>query len=315
MPMPVRVITVAPMPPNVREPLEQRFGSRWLPPIGPERDAFLVEHGHTIEVAVANAAGGVDAALMDALPNLGAIAHFAVGYDSTDAVAAQDRGIAISNTPDVLTDCTADVAVGLTLDVMRHISAGDRFIRAGRWSQREPFPLTRRVTGSRIGILGLGRIGAAVAQRLAAFDCDISYHSRRPVDGVPYQYVDSPVALAKAVQTLIVVVPGGPGTRHLVDAEILEALGPEGFLVNIARGSVVDEQALITALANGTIAGAGLDVFADEPYVPEALWHLDNVVLAPHIGSATVETRQAMADLVIANVESWLETRTLVTPV
>lgn len=313
--MSVRVVTVAPMPANLREPLEQRFDARPLPEAGPKRDAFLAEHADSIEVAVANAAGGVDAQLMNALPNLRLVAHFAVGYDSTDADEARRRGIAISNTPDVLTDCTADVAIGLVLDTMRRITAGDRFIRAGRWSQREAFPLSRRVSGSRIGILGLGRIGAAIARRLTAFDCKISYHSRRPVEGVPYQYYNSPVALATAVQTLIAVVPGGPGTERMVDAEVLRALGPEGFFINIARGSVVDEPALIAALGDGTIAGAGLDVFPDEPYVSQELWQLDNVVLAPHIGSATFETRQAMADVVIANVEGWLTHRTLVTPV
>lgn len=312
--MSVRVITVAPTPPMLADPLIDRYDTAALPAPGPARDSFLTEHAETIEVAVANAGGGVDAALMDRLPNLRLIAHYAVGYDSTDAAAATERGITISNTPDVLTDCTADLAVGLTIDTMRRITSGDRFIRAGRWGSTA-FPLARRLTGAQVGILGLGRIGTAIAQRLTGFNCEIRYHSRRPVAEVPYDHVDSPISLAQAVEVLIVVVPGGPATENLVGAEMLRALGPRGYLINIARGSVVDQEALVTALTDGTIAGAGLDVFRDEPRVPPALWDLDNVVLAPHIGSATEETRQEMADLVLANVDSWFRTGTAVTPV
>lgn len=313
--MSVRVITVASMPPNLSGPLAERFGAVPLPAPGPERDAFLAEHADTIELAVCHAGGGVSAELMDALPNLRAAVHFAVGYDSTDVAAARERGVAITNTPDVLTDCVADLAIGLTLDTMRLLSRGDRFVRAGRWASRERFPLSRRLTGSKVGILGLGRIGEAIAKRLLAFDCEVSYHSRREVAGTPYAYHPNAVELAAANDVLIVITPGGPETAGLVNAEVLAALGPDGYLINVARGTVVDEQALIAALTNRTIAGAGLDVYADEPRVPEALFDLDNVVLTPHVGSATVETRQDMADVVLANVEAWFERGELVTPV
>ncbi|MGJ3509188.1 2-hydroxyacid dehydrogenase [Enemella sp. A6] len=313
--MTVRVITVASMPPNLGEPLAERFGALPLPDPGPERDAFLAEHGDTIEVAVAHAGGGVHAELMDRLPALRVVAHFAVGYDSTDADAARERGITLTNTPDVLNDCVADMAIALTLDVLRMVSRGDRFIRAGQWEAERWFPLSRRLTGSKVGILGLGRIGEAIAHRLTAFDCEISYHSRREVAGSPYAYHPSATELAAANDVLIVMVPGGPATEGLVDADVLAALGPEGYLINVARGSVVNHDDLIEALRTRTIAGAGLDVFPDEPHVPEALLEFDNVVLTPHVGSATVETRQAMADVVLANVEAWFDRGELVTPV
>ncbi|NLT30345.1 MAG: 2-hydroxyacid dehydrogenase, partial [Propionibacterium sp.] len=307
-------ITLGSMPPNLSGPLAERFGAVPLPPDGPERDAFLAEHADTIEVAVGHAGAGARAGLMDRLPALRVVAHFAVGYDSTDVEAARARGIALTNTPEVLNDCVADLAIGLTLDVLRLISRGDRFVRAGRWT-REGFPLARRLTGAKVGILGLGRIGEAIAKRLTAFDCEISYHSRREVAGTPYRYYSTATELAVANEVLIVMVPGGPGTEGLVDAEVLEALGPDGYLINGARGSVVNHDDLIDALRNRTIAGAGLDVFPDEPRVPEALFAFDNVVLTPHVGSATVQTRQDMADVVLANVEAWFDRGELVTPV
>jgi len=283
-----------------------------------EHDAVALEDlpddTSSVEVAVTSARGGLHAREMDRLPGLRAIVHFGVGYDSTDVAEASRRGIALSNTPDVLTDCVADTAVGLVIDVLRGLSAADRFVRRGDWAAGATFPLSRRVSGARVGILGLGRIGLAVAHRLAAFDARLSYHARSPKD-VPWPYVATPVELAAGCDVLVVAAAGGPASVGLVDAAVLDALGRDGVLVNVARGSVVNEGALVAALEGGAIAGAGLDVFADEPRVPQALLGRDDVVLLPHLASGTVETRAAMADLVLANVATFLETGRLLTPV
>lgn len=286
-----------------------------LPGAAEERDAWLVAHGAEVSVVVTSGRFGVDRALMDRLPALGAIIGFGVGYDTTDVVAAAERGIAVSNTPDVLTDCVADTAVGLAIDVMRQLSAADRSVRRGGWRSGRDHPLTRRVAGSRVGILGLGRIGRAVATRFEAFGCPISYHSRRPVAGSTYTYEATPLALAASVDLLVVTASGTPEATRLVDRAVLEVLGPEGFLVNVSRGWVVDEDALVDLLTRGRLGGAGLDVLAHEPHVPPALLDLDTVVLTPHLGSGTVETRAAMVDLTLANLESWRRDGTLVTPV
>lgn len=267
-----------------------------------------------VVVAVTSGVWGVRGEHLDRLPGLGAVVNFGVGYDATDVAEANRRGVVVSNTPDVLTDCVADLAVGLTIDVMRRVSAADRFVRRGAWADGQP-PLAHRVSGSRVGILGLGRIGQAIARRLEAFDATISYHNRRERGDVSYAYAASPVELAQGCDVLVVAAAGGAESRHVVDAEVLDALGPKGFVINVARGSVIDEQALVTALAGGRLAGAGLDVFADEPHVPAALRSRDDVVLLPHIGSATVETRAAMTDLTLANVESFLADGVLLTPV
>ncbi len=219
-------------------------------------------------VAVTSGAWGVRTEHLDRLPGLGAVVNFGVGYDSTDVSEATRRGVVVSNTPDVLTDCVADTAVGLVIDVMRGMSAADRFVRRGDWASGGVPALARRVTGARVGILGLGRIGLAIAHRLEAFDTTISYHNRREREDVPYAYAASPLELARGCDVLVLAAAGGSETRHLVDVHVLDALGPGGFLVNVARGSVVDEEALVTALEEGRIAGAGLDVFADEPQVP-----------------------------------------------
>jgi lactate dehydrogenase-like 2-hydroxyacid dehydrogenase len=252
---------------------------------------------------------------MAALPRLGAVVNFGVGYDTTDVDAAAARGIGVSNTPDVLTDCVADTAVGLMIDVMRQFSAADRYVRAGRWPVAGNYPLTRQVSNTRVGIIGLGRIGTAIAKRLSAFGCSIAYHNRHEVQGSPYRYVDSPVGLARDVDVLVVAAAGGSGTQHLINREVLDALGADGFLVNIARGSVVDEAALVDALTAGRLAGAGLDVFADEPNVPTELLAQNNVVLLPHVASGTVETRLAMERLTLRNLDEFLSNGHLVTPV
>ncbi|MCD6639732.1 MAG: 2-hydroxyacid dehydrogenase [Nocardioides sp.] len=301
-----RVVRVSALMPELEDDLVARHDA----PLLADVDGALPG----AEVAVIGFGHGVTAEVMDRLPDLRAIVNFGVGYDANDVGEALRRGIPIANTPGVLDDCVADTAVGLVIDVMRRLSAADRFVRRGEWVPGHAHPLTRRVTGARVGILGLGRIGLAIARRLEGFDAVISYHSRHRRD-VSYAYAASPVELAAGCDVLVVVTPGGPGTRNLVDAEVLDALGPRGFLVNIARGSVVDEAALVAALEAGRIAGAGLDVYAEEPHVPEALLARDDVVLLPHVGSGTVETRRAMADLVLANVRSWLDSTTLLTPI
>ncbi|SDD30071.1 2-hydroxyacid dehydrogenase [Nocardioides lianchengensis] len=310
-----RVLQVGTLKPALAERLRTSYDAPVLPADPAARADFLAEHGPGVEVVVTSGRYGVDRDLMGRLPALAAIVGFGVGYDTTDVAAARERGIAISNTPDVLTDCVADTAVGLAIDTMRQLSAADRFVRRGAWPARGDVPLARRVSGSRVGILGLGRIGQAVAVRLEAFGCPISYHSRRPVAGSPYVYAASAVELAASVDLLVVATAGGAGSTHLVDRAVLEALGPDGFLVNVARGSVVDEDALVDLLVSGRLAGAGLDVFAREPHVPEALLGLDNVVLLPHLASGTVETREAMLELTLANLERWLDHGELVTPV
>jgi lactate dehydrogenase-like 2-hydroxyacid dehydrogenase len=266
-------------------------------------------------VAVTGGPPGVDADLIAALPNLEAIVNNGVGVDAIDLDAAKRRGIGVSNTPDVLSDTVADTALGLILMTLRHFGAADRYVRAGRWARDGPFPYARDVNGLQVGILGLGRIGSAIATRLLGFDCAIAYHNRHRIDGSPYRYAESPVQLAESVDVLVVATTGDQKTRHLVDRRVLEALGPEGYLINIARGSVVDQDALVELVAGGGLAGAGLDVFADEPHVPAELFDLDNVVLLPHVGSATDRTRRAMAMLAIENLDSYLNTGELVTPV
>jgi len=258
---------------------------------------------------------GVDANTIAALPNLEVIVNNGAGVDSIDLEAAKRRGIGVSNTPDVLSDTVADTALGLILMALRRFGAADRYVRAGRWLRDGPFPYARDVSGLRVGILGLGRIGSAIAARLLGFDCAIAYHNRHRIDGSPYRYAESPLELAESVDVLIIATTGDHTTRNLVDRIVLEALGPEGYLINIARGSVVDQEALVELLAGGGLAGAGLDVFVDEPNVPTELFDLDNVVLLPHIGSATERTRRAMALLAIRNLDSYLSTGELVTPV
>ncbi|MEV0672892.1 2-hydroxyacid dehydrogenase [Mycobacterium sp. NPDC050441] len=309
-----RVLQIGPLKPSLAATLRTDYQAYTLPN-GNARDAFLAEHAAEITAIVVSGVTRVDPNLMTALPNLKAVVNFGVGYDNIDVDAAAARGIGVSNTPDVLDDCVADTAVGLLIDTMRQFSAADRYLRAGRWVSDGNYPLTHQVSGSQVGILGLGRIGGAIATRLAAFGCSISYHNRRQIPDSPYQYVDSPVELAHRVQVLVVAAAGGPGTRHLVDREVLDALGADGYLVNIARGTVVDQDALVEALTHGRLAGAGLDVFTDEPNVPAALTELDNVVLLPHVASGTVETRAAMEALVLANLDRFLESGELVTPV
>lgn len=252
--------------------------------------------------------------LLAQLPALEVISVFGVGYDRYDVAAAHERGIPVTNTPDVLTDDVADMGMSLMLAVARAVPQADKYVRAGKWING-PMPLARKVSGARLGIVGLGRIGSAIARRAEGFGMSIAYTSRNPKAGCDYAYYPTPAALAADVDFLMVITPGGAGTRGLINADVLTALGSKGYLINVARGSVVDQTALIAALQHGVIAGAALDVFEDEPNVPEALCALDNVVLTPHIASATWQTRRAMADLALGNLQAHFAGKPLLTPV
>jgi len=276
---------------------------------------FLAERGQAITVLVTTGTHGASGDLIRALPRLQAICSLGVGFDTIDLDTARRQGVMVSNTPDVLNDCVADLAMGLLIDVVRGLSLADRHVRRGHWPAYGPTALTPRVSGKRLGLLGMGRIAQAIAKRAAGFDMDIRYHCRTPNPALPWRHESALMALAAWSDFLVVACTGGPGTHHLVSAEVLQALGPKGYLVNVARGSVVDEAALVDCLQSGRLAGAGLDVVENEPHVPAALLTLENVVLLPHVASGTRETRLAMAELVLANVASFLESGRLVTGV
>ncbi len=281
---------------------------------GADIDGLVARHGPAIRAVSTRGRDRLDAALLARLPSLEIIANFGVGYDSIDLDAAARRGIVVTNTPDVLNDEVADFAVALLLATVRRLPQADRFVRAGRWLQGN-FPLGPTLRDRTVGLVGMGRIGKRIAQRLSAFEVPIVYHSRTARPDVPYRHYPDLLAMAKDVDTLLAILPGGPATKGLIDAAVLAALGPDGILINVARGSVVDEPALVEALRSETILAAGLDVFADEPRVPQPLLELDNVVLLPHVGSATRHTRGLMGRLVVDNLLSWFEGRGPLTPV
>ena len=268
-----------------------------------------------IRAVAASGESKVPAALIERLPALQIISVFGVGYDGVDVAAAQARGVLVTHTPSVLNDDVADLALALMLATARQIPAADRYVRAGQWAATGPMPLARKMSGARLGLVGMGRIGQAIAQRALAFGMTIAYTARSAKPELPYAFHPSAAALAAASDFLVVITPGGAGTRKLIDAEVLQALGPKGILVNVARGSVVDEAALIDALERGVVGGAGLDVFEAEPNVPERLRALPHVVLTPHVGSATGQTRQAMADLAFENLQAFFAGRPPPTPV
>jgi lactate dehydrogenase-like 2-hydroxyacid dehydrogenase len=311
--MPLDILVTAPLPPFLYDPLRAsyRCHDHWL---ASDRAALLAAEGPRIRGFVQGGGSITPTTLLDALPQLEIISVFGVGYDGVPVDYCRARGIMVTHTPDVLTDDVADVATGLVLMTGRGFGEAERFVRAGGWLQRGP-ALTTRLGGKKVGILGLGRIGKAIARRLEAMRMVIAYTGRKPQADVEWRYVPDLEALAAAVDFLVVACPGGAATRHLVDAGVLAALGSKGTLINIARGSIVDEPALVDALQRGVIRGAGLDVFADEPNVPAALLALDNVVLLPHVGSATRETRQAMADLCRANLDAWFAGKPVLAPI
>ncbi len=277
-------------------------------------EARIREARSDIVAIIASAGRHVSRALIEALPNLEIISNFSVGTDNIDLDAAQERGVVVTNTPDILTSDTADVAMALLLSISRRVCEADIYVRVGRW-QNGAMPLGATLTGKTAGIVGLGRIGQAIARRCAAFDMDVVYHGPQEKPEQLYPYYKSLQEMATACDFLILSCVGGDATRNLVDYSVLEALGTEGFLINIARGSVVLQDDLLAALSNGIIAGAGLDVYENEPQVPEGLFSMDNVVLLPHIGSATVETRAKMGQLVVDNIVAHFNGDPLKTPV
>ncbi|MGA3309174.1 MAG: 2-hydroxyacid dehydrogenase [Xanthobacteraceae bacterium] len=280
-----------------------------------DRDAFLASLSHVRAMAVSSPVEPIDNALLARLPKLQIISSFGVGYDHIDAAAAAKRGVVVTHTPDVLTEEVADTAIGLLLCTVREFPQAERYLRAGKWRERG-YPLSRATLRNRtVGLVGMGRIGTAIARRLEAFGVPIVYHARQKRPELPYRYNANLIEMARAVDVLMVIVPGGPATRNMIDAEVLEALGPDGILINIARGSVVDEPALIAALKEQKIMAAGLDVFVNEPEVPDELLAMDNVVLFPHLGSASVFTREKMDQLLVDNILAWAAGKPPLTPV
>jgi len=277
-----------------------------------DKDAVPDEIAAKARALITSGLDGAPAALIARMPKLEIITVNSVGYDLVDMPSAIARGIPVTHTPNVLTDDVADLALGLMLMTSRRLGVADRFVRAGRWTQ-EKFPVSGKVSGKRLGILGLGRIGRAIAARAEGFGMEILYTDRAKMDA-PYRFLPDLVSLARESDFLMVATSAGPDAKHMVNADVLEALGPEGILINIARGSVVDEVALIAALEQGKIGGAGLDVFEHEPDVPPVLFGRDDVVLLPHIASSTRETRSDMGRLVISNLEAWFAGKPLVTP-
>ena len=282
--------------------------------LAPDPEALLASVAPRIRAVVTTGAGGVGNAILDTLPALELIAIRGVGTDRVDLEHARQLGLRVTTTPDVLSEDVADLAMGLLLATSRAICVGDAFVRAGKWPGHS-LPLAHRVAGKRAGILGLGSIGRAIARRASGFGMSVAYTGRRPHEEVPYRYAANLVDLASTSDVLFVAASGNPGTRGIVNAQVLDALGPEGILVNIARGSLVDEPALVAALASGRILGAGLDVFQNEPHVPEALLAMANVVLQPHQGSATRECRLDMGALVLENLAAHFAGQPLPTPV
>ena len=306
------VLTVARLPPFLMQPLQAAYAVHdRLHETDPAAFAAVAPR---IRAIVASGESVVGAGLIAQLPALEIISVMGVGYDGIDVAAAKARGVVVTHTPGVLNDDVADLAIALMLAWARQVARADRFVRAGQWPAG-PLPFGHKVSGARIGIVGMGRIGKAIAQRAAAFGMHIAYTARSAKADVPHRFLPTAAALAAQSDFLVVITPGGAGTRKLIDAQVLAALGPQGCLVNVARGSVVDETALIAALQAGTIAGAALDVFENEPNVPQALREMDNVVLTPHIGSSTAQTRRAMADLAFDNLNAQLTGQALLTPV
>jgi|SRR5579875_1950423 len=281
-----------------------------------DRDAFVREHGGKIRaIAIAYTANKVDGAFMQQFPKLEQISSFGVGYDHIDAKWAGAHGIIVTNTPDVLNEEVADTALGLLLCTVREFPQADRYVRAGKWPSGH-YPLTKATLRNRtVGMVGMGRIGKAIARRLEAFGVPVVYHSRNPQAGVSYKYYPKLLDMARDVDTLMVIVPGGASTQNMINAEVLKALGPNGIVVNMARGSVIDEPALIEALKNRTIYSAGLDVFVNEPHVPKELLEMEHIVLFPHLGSASEATREAMDQLVVDNILAWAAGKPPLTPV
>ena len=309
------VLLIGPAKPVIANGLAAAFNVLKLPAVH-ERGQFFAQWGPRISgIAVSATAERLDGAFMSHFPRLEIISSFGVGYDHIDAAWAGAHAITVTNTPDVLTEEVADTALGLLLCTVRELPQAERYLRAGRWPKGD-YPLSKATLRNRIvGLVGMGRIGQAIARRLEAMGVPVVYHSRRPAAGVPHRHYPKLVDMAREVDVLLVITPGGESTRNLINAEVLQALGANGILINMARGSVVDEQALIKALQDKTIMSAGLDVYAREPHVPPELIALEHVVLFPHLGSASVATRERMDQLVLDNLLAWAGGRPPLTPV
>jgi lactate dehydrogenase-like 2-hydroxyacid dehydrogenase len=307
------LILTGPMMPLIEEQADQLFAVHRLAK-AKDRNALIAEIAPRIRAIATAGHFPVDAALMEKLPKLEIVANFGVGYDSVDVKWAGAHGIVVTNTPDVLNEEVADTTLALLLQTVRQLPQAERYLRAGKWLEK-PFPLSHTLRDRTVGMVGMGRIGKAIARRIESFGVPIVYHSRKPATGVSYKHYPDLVAMAHDVDVLIVIVPGGAGTKNMINAEVLKALGPNGILINVARGSVVDEPALIEALKSKTILSAGLDVFAEEPRVPKELIEMEHVVLLPHVGSASHYTRRAMGQLVVDNLASWAKGAGPLTPV
>ena len=307
------LLIASPMMPMIEEQLDRHFTVERLYKAA-DKEKLLSEFGPKVRALAATPGAKIDAALMGRLPKLEIVGAFGVGYDSIDAKWAGERGIVVTNTPDVLNEEVADTALGLLLATVRQFPQADRYVREGKWKAK-PFPLTVTLQDRTVGVVGLGRIGKAIAKRLEAFNVPVVYHSRNKAEGVSYRHYPDLKQMAKDADALIVITPGGAATRHMINKEVLEALGPNGIVINVARGSVIDEQALIDALRDKKILSAGLDVFEDEPNVPQALIEMDHVVLLPHVGSASVHCRNLMGQLVVDNLVAWANGKPPLTPV
>ena len=311
----IDVLLIGPPKPVMVTGLRPAFNLIELPP-KEAREKFFADAATRVRgMAIAATSERIDGEFMRRFPRLEIIASFGVGYDHVDAAWAGTHGITVTNTPDVLTEEVADTALGLLLCTVRELPQAERYLRAGKWVNRD-YPLTRATLRNRtVGLVGMGRIGQAIARRLDAMKVPVVYHSRRPAAGVSCQHYPRLVDMARDVDILLVIAPGGVATKNLINAEVLAALGPEGILINMARGSVVDEPALIKALQDKTIMSAGLDVYAREPRVPPELIAMEHVVLFPHLGSASVVTRERMDQLVVDNLLAWGAGKPPLTPV
>ena len=307
------VLLVMPLPPYARAQIDNLYTVHdRTHQTDPEAFAGVAS---SIRAIVGSGEAKVSRELMLQMPNLKMVSVIGVGYDGVDTAAANDLGIKVTHTPDVLNDDVADLAIGLMLCAARRLPQADQYVRQGQWLAKGPMALQTKVSGSRVGIVGMGRIGKTIAKRCAAFDMPISYTARSAKPELPFTFYANSKDLATNVDFLVIITPGGAATKGMINAEVLAALGKDGYLINVARGTVVDQAALIHALQNNIIAGAGLDVFDGEPTVPEAFYKLDNVTLLPHVGSATNATRKAMADLALLNLANFYANKPLVTPV
>ncbi|CAK9310492.1 unnamed protein product [Citrullus colocynthis] len=307
----IGVAMTSPVSSYLEEEVEGRFKvfKLWKHPVNSEQ-------AQSIRAVICSTQSGADANLIDSFPALEIVATFSVGVDKIDLKKCMEKGIRVTNTPDVLTDDVADAAIGLAIGVCRRICECDRFVRSGSWPKRE-FGLATKFSGKSVGIIGLGRIGSAIAKRAEAFGCPISYFSRTEKQHHKgyYKYFPTVLDLAANSQIMFVTCALTEETKHIVNRQVIDALGPNGILINVARGAHVDEPELVSALLEGRLGGAGLDVFGNEPHVPQQLLHLQNTILLPHVGSDTIDTNIAMADLVIANLEAHFRNDPLITPV